>query len=144
MDWSGVDYLFIIVMFLSDVWTLILTAPIHCRASIAEQVMQCYISPNLMKKTNSEGGNFQKILILGWTIIVTIIIKTCFVLPCCYFENFWQFDNFIPWRQKYWCWKISIEINYRNKLLSVFCPYVLCFSPSCALIWCFLFLSLVY
>ncbi len=35
---------------LSAVWTLILTAPIHCRASISEQVMQCYISPNLMKK----------------------------------------------------------------------------------------------
>ncbi len=48
--WTGVDYLWIIVMFLSAVWTLILTAPIHCRASIAEQVMQCYISPNLMKK----------------------------------------------------------------------------------------------
>ncbi len=26
--------------------TLILTAPIHCRASIAETLMQCYISPN--------------------------------------------------------------------------------------------------
>ncbi len=39
MDWSGVDYLWIIVMFLSAVWTLILTAPIHCRASIAEQEM---------------------------------------------------------------------------------------------------------
>ncbi len=37
----------IIVMFLSAVWTLILTAPIHCRASISEQVMQCYISANL-------------------------------------------------------------------------------------------------
>ncbi len=35
---------------LSAVWTLILTAPSHCRASIGEQVMQCYISPNLMKK----------------------------------------------------------------------------------------------
>ncbi len=44
------DYLCIIVMYLSAVWTLILTAPIHCRASIAETVMQCYISPNLMKK----------------------------------------------------------------------------------------------
>ncbi len=33
MDWSRVDYLWIIVMFLSDVWTLILTAPIHCRGS---------------------------------------------------------------------------------------------------------------
>ncbi len=40
------------VMFLSAVWTLILTAPIHCRASIAETVMECFISPNLMKKQN--------------------------------------------------------------------------------------------
>ncbi len=32
---------------LSAVWTLILTAPIHCRASIAETVMQRHISPNL-------------------------------------------------------------------------------------------------
>ncbi len=46
--WTGVVW--IIVMFLSDVWTLILTAPIHCRASIAEQVMKCYISTNQMKK----------------------------------------------------------------------------------------------
>ncbi len=38
MDWSGVDYLWIIVMFLSAVWILILTAPIHCRGSIAEQI----------------------------------------------------------------------------------------------------------
>ncbi len=40
----GVDYLWIIVMFLSSVWTLVLTAPIHCRGSIGEQVMQCCIS----------------------------------------------------------------------------------------------------
>ncbi len=33
---SGVDYCDV----LSDVWTLILTAPIHCRASIDEQVME--------------------------------------------------------------------------------------------------------
>ncbi len=39
MDWSGVDYLWIIVMFLPAVWTLILTAPIHCTASIDEQDM---------------------------------------------------------------------------------------------------------
>ncbi len=52
MDWSGVDYLRIIVMFLSAVWTLILTAPIHCRWSIAEQVMECYISPNLNEWMN--------------------------------------------------------------------------------------------
>ncbi len=58
VDWSGVDYLWIIVMFLSAVWTLILTAPIHCRASIAETLMQRHISPNLMKK--------QTHLHLGW------------------------------------------------------------------------------
>ncbi len=50
INWSGVDCLWIIVMFLSAVWTLILTAPIHCRASTAETVMQRHISPNLMKK----------------------------------------------------------------------------------------------
>ncbi len=37
--WSHVDFLWIIVMLLSAVWTLILTAPIHCRGSIGEQVM---------------------------------------------------------------------------------------------------------
>ncbi len=42
LDWSGVDNLW---MFLSAIWTL--TAPIHCWGSIGEQVMQCYISPNL-------------------------------------------------------------------------------------------------
>ncbi len=46
MDWSRVDYCDV----LSDVWTLILTAPIHCRGPTGEQVMQCYISPNTMKK----------------------------------------------------------------------------------------------
>ncbi len=46
--WTGVVW--IIVMFLSAVWTLFLTAPIHCRASIAETLMQRHISTNLMKK----------------------------------------------------------------------------------------------
>ncbi len=40
MVWSGVDYLYIIVMFVSSVWVLILTAPIHCRGSIFEQAMK--------------------------------------------------------------------------------------------------------
>ncbi len=48
MDWRGVGYLRIIVMFLSAVWILILTAPIHCSASIAEQVMDS--KSVLMKK----------------------------------------------------------------------------------------------
>ncbi len=35
----SIDGLEIIVMFLSAVWTLVLTAPIHCRESTDEQVM---------------------------------------------------------------------------------------------------------
>ncbi len=37
MDWSHVNYLLILVMFLSAVWTL--TAPIHYRGSIGEEIM---------------------------------------------------------------------------------------------------------
>ncbi len=35
LDWKGVDYLWIIVVYLSSVWTLI-----HCRGFIGEPVMQ--------------------------------------------------------------------------------------------------------
>ncbi len=49
MDWSHVDYLWINVMFLSAIWTLILTAPIHCRGSIWEQVMLNFSKSVLMK-----------------------------------------------------------------------------------------------
>ncbi len=44
MDWSRVDYLL-----LWCIYQLILMAPIHCRGSIAEQVMICYISPYMWK-----------------------------------------------------------------------------------------------
>ncbi len=36
----------------SAVWTFILTAPIHCRRSIGEQVIQCYIYPILIRWIN--------------------------------------------------------------------------------------------
>ncbi len=39
MHWSGVDYLWIILLYLSAVWTPILMAPIHGRGSIGEQLM---------------------------------------------------------------------------------------------------------
>ncbi len=32
--------------------TLILTAPIHCKGSIGEQVIECQISPNLFQLRN--------------------------------------------------------------------------------------------
>ncbi len=50
LDWRGVDYLWIIVVYLSSVWTLILTAPIHCRGFIGEPVMQNICSD---EETNS-------------------------------------------------------------------------------------------
>ncbi len=55
MNCSHVDYLWIIVMFLS---ALILTAPIHCQGSIGEQVSLIFSKSFLMKK--------QTYLHLGW------------------------------------------------------------------------------
>ncbi len=86
MDWSGVDYLWIIVMFLSAVWTLILTAPIHCRASIDETVMQCYISPNLMKKQTHPN--------LGWPEVSTFSVNVHFWVN--YSFNFPQTSQDVP------------------------------------------------
>ncbi len=53
-------YLWMIVMFLSAVWTLILTAPIHCRASIAEQVEMLHFSRSVRMKKQTH-------LHLGWS-----------------------------------------------------------------------------
>ncbi len=44
---ESVEYLWVTMMFLSAVWTLILMAPIHCGGYVGEQVMSCYIFPNL-------------------------------------------------------------------------------------------------
>ncbi len=52
MDWSRVDYLWINVMFLSAVWTLILTAPIHCRGSMVSN--WCTIMLNFSKTVKIE------------------------------------------------------------------------------------------
>ncbi len=116
MDWSHVDYLWIIVMFLSAVWRnlhrkhaqikhrsqrkqfktalilwcfyqlfghsfQILTAPIDCRGSTGEQVMQCYISPDLFwwkiqtpLHLRWPGGEyFQQTFIFEWTISLRMV-----------------------------------------------------------------------
>ncbi len=74
--WTGVVW--IIVMFLSAVWTLILTAPIHCRASIAETLMQRHISTNLMKKqTHPNLGWSEDISIFGWTVPLNRLRSSC-------------------------------------------------------------------
>ncbi len=40
LDWGHVGYLWIIVMFLSAVWTLILMAPIHCKGASNAKFLQ--------------------------------------------------------------------------------------------------------
>ncbi len=94
MDWSGVDYLWIIVMFLSAVWTLILTAPIHCRGSIGEQVMQCYISQIWWRnKLILDGLRVSKCsanVIFGWTVLLTHAVSPCSCPSssvCCEFSS---------------------------------------------------------
>ncbi len=60
--------------------TLILTAPIHCRASIAETLMQRHISPNLMKKQTHPDLRWpedEHISVLVWTIPLTHIREPC-------------------------------------------------------------------
>ncbi len=72
-------------MFLSAVWTLILTAPIHCRGSTGEQVSYCYLGFLHIcsdEETNSSTSwmawrwvHFKQIFIFGRTIPLTIIIS---------------------------------------------------------------------
>ncbi len=75
--WTG--EMWIIVVFLSAVWTLILTAPIHCRGSIDLQVIKCKIYPNLFWWRNTFTSwmawgwvLYQEIFIFGWTIYLKI------------------------------------------------------------------------
>ncbi len=74
--WTGVVW--IIVMFLSAVWTLILTAPIQCRESIVETVMQCYISPNLMKKQTHLhlGCPEGEYMFIKWSFLGELFLKS--------------------------------------------------------------------
>ncbi len=87
MDWSGVGYCDV----LSAVWTLILTAPIHCKGFIDEQVMQCYISPNLFWWTLLLLGwpESEDILICGW-IMPFRVWTLCFIRSVSVFELFWD------------------------------------------------------
>ncbi len=104
MDWSGVDYLWIIMMFLSAVWTLILTAPIHCRGSIGEHVMECYISPNLFWWRNKliyilDSLTFPANVHFVWTFPLNNGQMNCmrFINLTCGYLYLWQVfvDNFV-------------------------------------------------
>ncbi len=117
LEWCGL----LVVMFLSAVWTLILTAHIHCRGSIGEQVMEWYISPNLMKKLTHlylgypEGEHIFSKFIFGWTIPLTVIASTvlCFTadgrnachLTYLIFENLWDDHRHFMFRSSLKCMK---------------------------------------
>ncbi len=73
------DYLWIIVMFLSAVWTPILTAPIHCRASIAEALMDCYTFSKSTEETNSStstllGSHEGEIIFSNFSFLVELLL----------------------------------------------------------------------
>ncbi len=61
--------------------TLILTAPIHCRASIAETLMQRHISTNLMKKQTHPDLGFSfsgwTIPLMDWCMLYNKILNNC-------------------------------------------------------------------
>ncbi len=86
LDWSDVDYLWIIVMFLSAVWTLILTAPIHCRGSIGEKIMYCiamysdHALPNLWWICNAKPFSRLCIILFHFLYLSFQIVSVLFLL----------------------------------------------------------------
>ncbi len=65
LEWIHVDYLWIIVMFSSAVWTLIPTAPIHCRGSIGNDVL-----PNVSKSGGLTSKSWNDATKHFWTCLI--------------------------------------------------------------------------
>ncbi len=77
--WSRVDYLWIIVMFWSAGWTLILTAPIHPLVSkwYNAKLPQIYSDEETYSSTSWMAWrwvHFQQIFLFGWTVPLNIHI----------------------------------------------------------------------
>ncbi len=96
--WTGVVW--IIVMFLSAVWTLILTAPIHCRASIVEQcyILISYLIRVLQRLPSWKPGRTRRTRMISprhstpfW---VTSVFLTCFWLTFGALWETWRRDAF--------------------------------------------------
>ncbi len=73
LEWCGVDYCDVFIR------TLILTAPIHCRASIAETLMQRHISTNLMKKHTHPNLRWPESSLSLICCILKTLMLYCFV-----------------------------------------------------------------
>ncbi len=67
--WAGVVWITCGLLWcFYQLFGLNLTAPIHCRGSIGEQVMQCSKSVPMKKQTHLHLEHFQQIFIFGWTV----------------------------------------------------------------------------
>ncbi len=100
MVWSYEGFVWI-TMFLSAVWTLILTAPIHCRGSIAEDTFLQICSDEETNSSTSwiawEWVDFQQISIFGWTIPLIMIDHNLLLRPLSspHPKNFKQWDKIL-------------------------------------------------
>ncbi len=61
--WTGVVWITCgwLWCFLSALWTLILTAPIHCRGSIGGKVMWGYIYPSLLQEDTNSSTSLKRL-----------------------------------------------------------------------------------
>ncbi len=124
--WTGVVW--IIVMFLSAVWSLILTAPVHCRWSTGEQVMQCYISPNLF------WGRNQLIYILDDLSVSIVFSNLVFIFVWTIPLRPGMCIRQIKTSSKYCSWGIVLKMTCMKKHTSSKCLADVCLL-SAPLIW---------
>ncbi len=73
MDWSGMDYLWIIVMFLSAVWALNLTAPVLFIEDllVSKQCNATFLQINYDEETSSPTS----LMVWGWVNLQQMLIS---------------------------------------------------------------------
>ncbi len=100
---DGLESCGLLVIFLSAVCTLILTAPIHSRGSTCEQGMECFLQiwwrNKLIYIWMTWGWvNYQQVFIFGWTISLKIIgvdVSTLtFIISMCETSGLFHFQLF--------------------------------------------------
>ncbi len=110
LEWCGVVYLWIIVMFLSAVWTLILTAPIHCRWSIGEQVMLKFSKSVLMKKLTPLGWpTFNANFHFGGTFFKCISVLILYKQNKMLWKDWYNYNCYI-WKGK----SLRMHVRFNN------------------------------
>ncbi len=83
---DGLDYLWIIVMFLSAVWTLILMAPIHCRGSshtgVCQQLFSFFRGTVTLDTTHMLHAHFVDCNWSLWSVYFPLQRPWCTVEAC--------------------------------------------------------------